>query len=554
METSPSGSPETFTGPQALVPNLRRAGAGGLGSVPSDAEGDRGLLQTRLALFGRAAALISLSFYLVVNTVVLLGPRGAWSSWWQAPVNRWHLATTALLAALWLLCRGKPRERELLVAIDGAAMLGVGVGFAWMGASVQWRGDPTLPMVLAITHVLGFRAVLVPSTARRTALVHTVALVPIVASAYAIHATHLAGEPSWSAVYDTVYTALWCIVCAVVSTLTSWVIYGLSERVRESRMLGQYTLEQKIGEGGMGAVYRARHAMLRRATAIKLLRPERSSERDLQRFEREVQLTSRLTHPNTIAIYDYGRTPEGVFYYAMEYLDGLDLEVLVQRHGPQAPARVIHLLRQIAGALGEAHQIGLIHRDVKPSNVVLCERGGILDVAKVVDFGLVKAVHSAGQAGLTGTNALAGTPLYMPPEAVLAPERVDARSDLYALGAVGYFLLTGGPVFGGDNVVTVFAEHLHTQPTPPSERLGAPVPPDLEGLVLQCLAKKQEDRPTSAEELSELLSRCADAGGWTQLEARAWWAAHRTAPASVVHTSGAELVSPVTVTVAVHDR
>lgn len=542
------------TTPRAIVPNLQRPRLGGLGSVPSDAEGDRGLLQARLALFGRAAALISLSFYVLVNTVVQLGPRGSWSNWWAAPVNRWHLATTAVMAALWLQCRGRPRARDLLVAVDAVAIFGLGVGFALMGASVQWRGDPTLPMVLAITNALGFRAVLVPSTARRTAAIHSVALIPIVVSAYGIHGARLAGEASWSAVYDTIYTALWCIVCIVVSTLTSWVIYGLSERVRESRMLGQYTLEQKIGEGGMGTVYRARHAMLRRATAIKLLRPERSSERDLQRFEREVQLTSRLTHPNTIAIYDYGRTPEGIFYYAMEYLDGLDLEQLVARHGPQAPARVIHLLRQIAGALGEAHQIGLIHRDVKPSNVILCERGGILDVAKVVDFGLVKAVHTANEAGLTGANAIAGTPLYMPPEAVLAPERVDARSDLYALGALGYFLLTGSPPFDGDNVVSVFADHLHTRPTPPSERLGAPLPADLEALILSCLEKKQEDRPASAGELVRELSRCADAAGWTQLEARRWWDTHRAAPDSVVHASGSEMVSPVTVTVAIHER
>jgi len=527
---------------------------GGLGSVPADTEGERGLLQTRLHAFGRVATLVSFGFYLLVNTLVQLGPDRAAHLWITTPVNQWHLTATAVLAVEWLVCRGPKRSRTLLEAIDAVTMVSVGAGFALMGASVYWHGDPTLPMVLAVTHAVGIRAVLIPSSARRSAVIHTLTLAPVVVSAYSIHRAELADERAWNAVYDTVYTGLWCAVAAVMSTVTSHVIYGLSERVRESRKLGQYTLEEKIGEGGMGAVYRARHAMLRRATAIKLLHRDRTGPNDLARFEREVQLTSRLTHPNTIAIYDYGRTPEGVFYYAMEYLDGLDLETLVEQHGPQPPARVIHVLRQIAGSLGEAHRIGLIHRDVKPANVILCERGGIRDVAKVVDFGLVKVVDTGGDVGLTGTGAITGTPLYMPPEAVQAPETVDARSDLYALGAVGYFLLAGQPVFEGGSVVSVLADHLHTPPTPPSARLGRPLPDDLERLVLRCLAKAQEERPGSAEELDEALSLCADANAWTRAAAQAWWDEHGTTPRSVIRPPGSDGASPVTVTIELRGR
>jgi serine/threonine-protein kinase len=530
----------------------RHPGEGGLGSVPADTEGERGLLQTRLALFGRVGTVISLGFYVLVNLIVQLGPGGTPHLWLGSAVNRWHLVATALLALVWAVSRSGHRPRWLLEAVDAATTVGVGVVFALMGTSAHWRGDPTLPMLLAASHAVGIRAVLIPSSTRRTAVIHTLALAPVVASAYAIHRAGLAGQPHWHAVYDAHYTGLWCAVALVVSTLTSHVIYGLSQRVRDARKLGQYVLEEKIGEGGMGTVYRARHGMLRRATAIKLLHPDRSGQRDLARFEREVRLTSRLTHPNTIAIYDYGRTPEGIFYYAMELLDGIDLEGLVRRFGPQPPERVIHILRQVAGALGEAHHVGLIHRDVKPANIILCNRGFIPDVAKVVDFGLVKAaVPSKGDAALTAVNTITGTPHYMPPEAVQSPDRVDARSDLYSLGAVGYYLLSGRTVFTGDNVVAVLADHLHTPPVPPSRHLDRPLPGDLEAVLLRCLAKDPADRPASADELDAALAACADAGAWTAAAARAWWSAH---PKALRAPHDGAPAAPAMVTIAMEGR
>jgi serine/threonine-protein kinase len=319
--------------------------------------------------------------------------------------------------------------------------------------------------------------------------------------------------------------------------LTSRVIYGLREEVREARRLGQYTLEEKLGEGGMGTVYRARHAMLRRPTAVKLLPPEKAGQAALERFEREVQLTARLSHPNTVAVFDYGRTPDGVFYYAMEFLDGTNLEELVRGDGAQPPGRVVHVLRQVASALVEAHGIGLVHRDVKPENIILCERGGVADVAKVVDFGLVKDLERTG-ASVSRADVVQGTPLYLSPEAITAPDRVDARGDLYALGAVGYYLLTGHHVFSGATLVEVCSHHLHTAPVPPGERLGRPVPAALERLLLSCLEKDPARRPASALALRDELAGLPGVDSWSEEEARTWWERWRARPARARERGG----------------
>jgi serine/threonine-protein kinase len=263
--------------------------------------------------------------------------------------------------------------------------------------------------------------------------------------------------------------------------------------------------------------------MLRRPTAIKLLPPEKAGEQSVARFEREVQLTARLSHPNTVTVFDFGRTPEGVFYYAMELLDGAALDLLVGHFGPQPPERVLHVLDGVAGALMEAHEIGLVHRDVKPANIILCKQGGLFDVPKVVDFGLVKDLSGAGVA-LTATAALAGTPLYMSPEAITVPDAMDARGDLYALGAVGYFMVTGAHVFTGRTPMEVCGHHLHTRPEAPSARLGRAVPEDLERLLLDCLQKDPGRRPQTAAELQRRVRACRGYGSWDAERARRWWA------------------------------
>ena len=294
----------------------------------------------------------------------------------------------------------------------------------------------------------------------------------------------------------------------------------------EAQQIGQYKLDRKLGAGGMGVVYKAHHAMLRRPTAVKMLEPDKVNEGMIERFAREVQVTSQLNNANTVAIYDYGRTPEGVFYYAMEFLDGIDLQSLVERYGPQPVPRVIHILEQICGSLYEAHSLGLVHRDIKPANIMLNRRGGEPDVVKVLDFGLVKALDEQRQAGLTQQASLTGTPLYMSPEAIQMPNSVDARSDIYAVGAVGYFLLTGQPVFEAENVVDLCQKHVATPPTPPSERVRTPIPPELEGALLACLEKSRAKRPQTARDLALLIARCAEATQWSVEDADAWWGRH----------------------------
>jgi serine/threonine-protein kinase len=298
-------------------------------------------------------------------------------------------------------------------------------------------------------------------------------------------------------------------------------VLRLRHQVRAVRRLGQYTLVEKLGEGGMGTVYRAHHALLRRPTAIKLLPPTRHDANALARFESEVQLTSSLTHPNTVVVYDYGRSPDGVFYYAMEYVDGITLQELVDVDGSQPPERVINILLQICAALAEAHSIGLVHRDVKPANIMLCARGGIADFVKVLDFGLAKDLSGGANSKLSQSTALLGTPLYVAPEVILG-RPIDARLDLYALGAVAYFMLTGTPVFTGETLVDVCVQHLSAPPESMSERLGRHVPFALEALVMQCLAKEPSGRPSSADELAAAL-RAAGVSIWSEQETRRWW-------------------------------
>ncbi|MEN1681806.1 MAG: serine/threonine protein kinase [Planctomycetota bacterium] len=289
------------------------------------------------------------------------------------------------------------------------------------------------------------------------------------------------------------------------------------EAVVEAQQLGQYKLERKLGEGAMGVVYMARHAMLRRPTAVKMLEPAKVNESAIESFEREVQVTSQLCHPNTVAIYDYGHTPEGLFYYAMEFLDGISLQDLVDRYGPQPLGRVVDILQQICGSLYEAHTNGLVHRDIKPANIMLNRRGADPDVVKVLDFGLVK------ESSEEQTGELVGTPLYMSPEAIQQPASVDARSDLYGVGAVGYFLLTGQPIFNAPSIATLMRMHLSEEASPPSRVLGKPIPEELEDAIMACVDKNRAKRPQTARELVLRLQRTPLDDGWNVERADLWW-------------------------------
>jgi eukaryotic-like serine/threonine-protein kinase len=323
-------------------------------------------------------------------------------------------------------------------------------------------------------------------------------------------------------------------LAAVAIFIFTLVVTRLQNEAREAaieaRQLGQYRLDERLGEGAMGIVYRGHHAMMRRPSAIKLLNLDRVNDASIQRFEREVQITCNLNNPHTIAIYDYGRTPEGVFYYAMEYLDGIDLQQLVDRYGPQPDGRVAKIIDQLCSSLFEAHSMGLVHRDIKPANIMLNRRGGVPDFVKLLDFGLVRAVDDAQRS--KPSDGMAGTPLYMSPESIQTPDLVDARSDLYALGAVGYFLLTGSSVFQASTLTELCQQHVDAVPVVPSQRCGRDVDPDLEHAIMSCLEKNRSKRPQTARDLASMLHRLSAGDSWTINDAEAWWSRHDRSVAS----------------------
>ncbi len=486
-------------------------------------EESRGFFQQRLALFAKIAFILSSGFFVFSAVTSALQPRAL--PWISSESAVHHLASNAVLLATWLGCRRGAHPIGRLRGMEAACVVLYCVGMSLPvaeGATVHpgWKYST----LLAFTSVLVGRAVLLPSTPAWTLGLSSLAALPVLVASWVFdHAPRLGLSPAEAAI-QTCWTLAWCVDAVALSVVTSHVIYGLRERVKEAMRLGQYTLGEKLGSGGMGEVYKASHALLKRPAAVKLLPPQKLGEPTLRRFEREVQLTSQLTHPNTISIFDYGHTASGIFYYAMEYLDGIDLDRLVRTFGPLPPARVAHVLRQVCGALAEAHEMGPIHRDVKPANVILCRRGGLFDVAKVVDFGLVKDLAGDDPVELTGANTIAGTPLYLSPEAITGGDRLGPQSDLYALGAVGFFLVTGQAPFQG-SLIEVCGHHLHTPAPRPSERLGRGVPAALEDVLLRCLEKDPKRRPGSAEELSAALE-AAEVGEWSQDDAKRWWRDH----------------------------
>ena len=322
-------------------------------------------------------------------------------------------------------------------------------------------------------------------------------------------------------------------LCAVLAWYASHILHRLGREVTAARELGSYQLVERLGAGGMGEVWRAKHRMLARPAAIKLIRPEMlgtnltAATSALKRFEREAQATANLRSPHTVELYDFGITDDGVFYYVMELLDGLDLESLVERHGPQPPGRVAHLLRQACRSLEDAHFHGLLHRDVKPANIFTCRMGSHVDFVKVLDFGIVKHIEGDSQdTKLTIEGVASGTPAFMAPELALGEKAVDGRADLYSLGCVAYWLLTGHLVFQAETPMKTLIEHVRSSPVPPSRRTDRPIPPGLDALVLECLEKEPERRPSSARELADRLATCAGEAPWTEEMAQRWWEQH----------------------------
>jgi len=433
-------------------------------------------------------------------------------------VRHWDLVflgTTVMLAVMafvWriVLVRRTPTiENMYRIDILFAAAIGLSFGAS---AALQYDLRPASFTSLLFTSFTVFtRALLVPSSARRTAVVSLISFVPVMAAGVFLA---LFVEQELPPIAFVGGGITFCVVAIVIAATGSGIIYGLRQQVDEAARLGQYKIDSRIGGGGMGEVYRASHLLLRRPTAIKLLRPELGTD-NLDRFEREVQAMSQLTHPNTVAVYDYGRSPDGVFYYAMEYLDGLDLAQLVSREGPQPADRIVDILIQVCGALQEAHDAQLIHRDIKPANIIVSERGGVPDVAKVVDFGLVKELTAEPTAT---AQVLLGTPGYMAPEQIM-DGALGPAVDLYALGAVGYYLLTGQPVFQTRDPrkhAELLVLHVTAAPRRPSEVAAIAIPPGLEDVILRCLAKAPADRYASAGDLAEALAALPRVGDWSR--------------------------------------
>jgi serine/threonine-protein kinase len=324
------------------------------------------------------------------------------------------------------------------------------------------------------------------------------------------------------------------LLIAILAYVGALVVYSLGKAVTEARELGSYRLVERLGQGGMGEVWRAQHRLLARPAAVKLIRTAGTGtsgpEEAVRRFEREAQVTAGLSSPHTVQLFDFGVADDGSFYYVMELLNGLDLERLVQHYGPLPAERVIYLLRQVCHSLAEAEEYGLVHRDIKPANLFVCRYGGEYDFVKVLDFGIAKKapdMMETGAIGLTGDNIFQGTPAYIAPEQALDASHVDGRADIYATGCVAYFLLTGKPVFIGETPMAVVVQHAYTQPAPPSASSEMAIPPELDRLVLDCLAKSPGDRPQSARVLSHRLADIDGVPVWTEDRARAWWDVHQ---------------------------
>lgn len=380
--------------------------------------------------------------------------------------------------------------------------------------------SPVAPWLLLIFTY----ALFIPNTWRRAAIVlAAISLGPILITVV-VWLTHdecclaLNSDPEFM-----VELTLMMSICCVSAVLGVRTIGTLRREAFAAKQLGHYQLRRKIGAGGMGEVYLAEHQLMKRPCAIKIIRPERAGDPTvLSRFEREVQATAKLSHWNSVDIYDYGRAPDGTFYYVMEFLPGMCLEHLVTGYGPVDPGRAIFLLRQACDALREAHDGGIIHRDIKPANIFAAQRGGKYDVTKLLDFGLAKPMTGERAADLTQEGRITGSPHYMSPEQAMGEQDLDARSDIYSIGAVGYFLLAGRPPFDEQTVMRVLLAHAHQDPKPPSEHV-AEVPADIEAVIMRCLAKRPQDRYANVDALIAALNACHCADEWGFAEAEDWW-------------------------------
>ena len=511
---------------QRFLARARESGGirGGLArhrrEIPPDILRDASRRLALAALVGASVTTLNLLIFTVIPllTSVRLGqPPGM--------VDAWIGAATALSLAVFFLARwdrlSPRRALDMGLVYLVAAALIAALATASSGGRV-----PKFGVSHICTAILLF-PVIVPNTPGKVLLAGLLAasMDPLVIT---IAKPPASAGLSAADLFDAYY---WNYICAVLALVPAHVLTRLSREVGEARELGGYRLTERLGKGGMGEVWRGSHRLLARQAAIKIIQPEilggegEQREKTLLRFEREAQATAGLQSPHTIELYDFGVSDEGTFYYVMELLDGLDLESLVRRFGPVPPERAVFLLRQACHSLADAHAAGLIHRDIKPANIFACRRGLDADFVKVLDFGLVKGSPAGleGEVLLSDEQTVRGTPAYIAPESLRGGE-VDGRADLYALGCVAYWLLTGRLVFEGENAMDVLAKHLSDEPDPPSARSEMEIPPELDEIVLACLRKHAGERPASARELSEMLARVPLPAPWTEERAADWWA------------------------------
>lgn len=484
----------------------------------------------RLALFSAVIGILW-TYGLVIDTVIVpfFLPVLAAKDFHGAGIPI-ELSGILLSALMWIYLRFASHAADTKTTVGLVYMVTNAVG---IGLLNNWVVPPVaVPGIHLswITNLILVFSMIAPTTPRRML---SASLVAASMDPLAAWAAHLRGMPTLPFV-ETIVVYLPNYTAAIVAVIPGKILHSVGRRLREAQEMGSYQLIELLGHGGMGEVWRARHRLLARNAAIKLVRPEvlgagnaANGRLMLRRFEREAQATAALSSPHTIRVFDYGMTDEGTFYYVMELLSGRDLESLIKEFGPLPANRTLMLLRQACHSLADAHARGMVHRDVKPANLYVCRMGLEYDFVKVLDFGLVKFNDRAsGKTMMTVEHTTTGTPAYMAPEVILGEASIDPRADVYALGCVAYYMLTGELVFEADTAMKMMLQHVNTEPIPPSQRTELPVPRELDELVLACLQKSPNKRPQNAEELFHMANRCTTREAWGQEAAKTWWERH----------------------------
>ncbi len=510
--------------PKLTPPAPASRGSAGSGGLPIDVVSEHA---RRIVLFSGVSAFMW-TFGLTMDALVLPAALGV-----QRPTSGIILEAVSAVAtlAVFLFLRfvhmtphGKCGAGMWVLVLNAALITLFDIyNFSTMPPVI---GHPSWTAILILA-----AAMIMPTTPRRTLIG---SLIAASMGPLAMGILYVMGRPLLSpGVTFVLY--LPNFVWAVIATLPATMFQKMGRQIREARELGSYELIEQLGAGGMGTVWRARHRLLAREAAVKLVKHEALGDTDsmaqaqLRRFEREAQATALLQSQHSIRLFDFGTTEDGSFYYVMELLNGRDLESLIKEFGPLPPERAIYLLRQLCHSLAEAHARGMVHRDIKPANIFVCRMGLEFDFVKVLDFGLVQTRRHDASTAVTETlitaQPLIGTPAYMAPEMILGRDDVDRRADVYAIGCVAFYLLTGTRVFQDGNQMQVLVDHVHAEPVPPSSRLGRPLPREVDTLVLDCLRKNPDDRPKDAGELLARIASCHQAGQWSGTHARTWWQA-----------------------------